>query len=134
MSVDGTVALKTPKKWLASMVGYDLPLNLDGRDMRLVIPLAYKNADIAVDGRYLSNGKKYVPLPKWIWAFLFPIGLLVVTGGFIGAFTGILGFFVCQKAAKSSLNTLFRVLICIGIMVLAWILYAAIVVVFGLIF
>jgi hypothetical protein len=123
LSVDGAAALRAPKKWLASLTGYDLPFKLDGKDMRLVIPPNGKNADVAADGLYLSSGKKYVPLPKWIWAFLFPILVLVITGGAIGALCGLAGFSVCQKASKSSLNTPLRVAVCIGIMALAFALY-----------
>jgi hypothetical protein len=71
----------------------------------------------------LTSGKKYVPLPKWIWAFLVPIFFLIISGGFIGAVFGLLGFSVCQKVARSSLNTVIRIIICIGVMFVAWLLY-----------
>jgi len=131
LSADGAVLLKAPRKWLPALFGidYDLPFNLDGQELRLIVSPNYKKADIVSDGRYLSNGKKYAPLPKWIWAFLIPILPLIFLGGAFGALSGILGFVFCQKAAKSSLKTPIRVIICIGIMALAFALYFGIAVV-----
>jgi hypothetical protein len=134
LSADGAHLLnyptKAPKKWLAAFIGYDVPFQLEGKDLRLVIPASMQNVDIAADGFYLNSGKKYVPLPKWIWAFLAPILLLIITGGFIGAIFGLLGFSVCQKVAKSSLNVIIRIIICIGVMVIAWLLYSGLTLLF----
>ena len=122
--VDGTVKLTAPVKWLSAFAGYDLPFELDGRELRLIISQNNKNVDIVADGHYLSNGKKYVALPKWVWAFLALLVPLAVTGGALGAICGVAGFSICTAVAKSSLNTIVRVILCVVIMSLAWVVYS----------
>ena len=131
LSVDGETRLSAPTKWRSLLAGYDLPFELNGRNLRLIISPDNKNVDIVADGRYLSNGKAYFPLPKWSWAFLFPIIPIALMGGALGALCGVLGFSFCIRVAKTSMNVALRVILCLAITALAWVAYFALALIFA---
>ncbi|MDR1246211.1 MAG: hypothetical protein LBK57_04190 [Clostridiales Family XIII bacterium] len=126
LSVDGAVQLSFPAKWSSFRSGgYDMPFNLNGRDVRLVISLSGK-PDIVADGYRLSNGKPYIPLPKWSWIFGIQVLILIFTGGAVGALCGVAGFGFCAKVSVMSIHVALRAVLCVIISILAWALYLAI--------
>jgi hypothetical protein len=123
LRVDGEIRLSFPAKWSSIFSdGYDVPFSLNGRDARLVVLMNGK-ADIVVDGRRLSNGKPYVPMPGWAWVFGVQVIILGVMGGALGALCGLAGFSVCVRVSRTSLHAALRVLLGVVISILAWAVY-----------
>jgi hypothetical protein len=126
LSVDGTVRLSFPAKWSSFISGgYDMPFNLNGREVRLIVPL-YGKPDIVADGHRLSNGKPYIPLPKWSWIFGIQVLIFIFMGGVVGALCGAAGFSFCARVSVTPIHVALRAVLCVIISVLAWALYLAI--------
>ena len=125
LTVDGEVSLEARSKWYSSLIGGDdFPFSHYGHELRLTTDGT--DFDVVKDGVYLGSGKKYVPAPKWIWAFIIALVPLVFVGGAIGAIFGLVGAAICAKVAKSAINTVLRVLLCLLITGLSWVGYLVI--------
>ena len=115
-------------------LGFDEPFNLDGKEARLVINS--KKPDIVVDGVLLQSGETYVPAPVWSVVFIILCGLLPIIslGGLIPAVLGIGGATICGAVAKASMPGFLRVLICLLITLVVWIIAIVVLGVFAVIF
>ncbi|MCL2537096.1 MAG: hypothetical protein FWE51_02300 [Coriobacteriia bacterium] len=112
--------------FLSWMFGYDEPVNILGRDMKLV---ATKDGmDLAYDGSFLASGKDYNARPSWVWIFVVLCISLVFLGGMLGGAIGFLGSAVCISVSKQSTPTFNRVLTCVFVTILTW----AVLIVIGL--
>lgn len=123
LTVNGTQTIEIPMK--PSFWNFEAPVEIDGKQARLVLITGFtkSRADLVVNGRYLSTGAEYRPMPKWVWAFLVPLAPLVVAGGALGAMIGVLGFWFCTSVAKGRRGVALRVLSCLGIAALAWVAF-----------
>ena len=102
------------------VLGFDEEINLDGKPARLV--LENQEPDVAVGGIYLRSGKEYVRAPVWVLVFAIACLALVVVGGLIGGIFGVLGSMACVAVAKRPMPTLVKMLICLGISIVAWVI------------
>jgi len=121
--IDGVVALSVQPRWTESFSGADYPFTFNGYEMRLIIAGANGNAELVVDGHNLSTGKPYKPQPKWVWIFAVQVFVLGYMGGILGALCGIGGALIGYKVARSNMNTVVRLLICLVIIALSWLAY-----------
>jgi hypothetical protein len=135
LRVDEEIRLSFPAKWSSFFSGgYDVAFTLNGRDVRLVVLMNGK-ADIVADGRRLSDGKPYVPMPGWSWIFGIQVIILGIMGGALGVLCGLAGFSACVRVARTALHTVLRVLLCVIFSALAWVVYIVIgFIVIGLIY
>ena len=110
-----------------AFVGMDLPIDIAGKECRFV--LIGNKADIAVDGTYIDSKKLYVPLksmPWWTWIFVIVcIAIPIVSlGGALPVVIALLCSIWCVRVSVSpNIRTAIKVLCCLGILVLAWILF-----------
>lgn len=108
---------------MSSILGFDEAFMLDGMEARLVIQK--KKPDIVLNGTFLQSGKAYVQRPAWVMVFfviciLIPI---VSLGGALPALFGLGGAGLCVSVSKTSLSVFIKVILCIGISLLAWFLW-----------
>jgi len=109
--------------FISALLGFDEKFTFEGREARLVIE---KNKpDVIIDGVYLQSGKNYIKRPAWVLVFaiiciLIPI---VSLGGALPFVIGFLGATLCVSVSKSSLPTAARVILCLVITVIAWLLW-----------
>ena len=128
LTVDGTETT-LPRKAMRNFTGTDYPVLIGGRECQLRI--AGSKADIAVDGYFSDSGKPYTPLGKvpwwgWVFAVLCFMVPIVSRGGALPVLIGLLGAMGCTKVSVSpDLSVPFRVLCCLGITVLVWIAFIA---------
>ena len=86
--------------------------------------------DLFIDGKSFSTGKSYTPLPPipfWLWFVAFACGIIPIIslGGAIPALLGVGGATICLSQCRDESKTIqVRVIICIGITILVWVLFA----------
>jgi len=121
LTVNGTpIPLK--RGFLSFILWFDEKFTFDGIDARLVIE---KKPDIVVDGIYVRSGKRYVERPMWslvlaVICFLVPT---ILSGfGALPTIFGFIGAMLCVYAARTSLPAGARVALCVGIMLLTWVI------------
>jgi len=90
--------------------------------------------DLAIDGNSVTTGKSLTalpPIPGWTWLFVIACGVipLIALGGALPIVLGFGGAAGCIVTARDTSKTMgVRVAICVGITVLVWILFAALVI------
>nr|WP_319489335.1 hypothetical protein [uncultured Caproiciproducens sp.] len=94
--------IKLDRKPFQSFAGLDQPINFGGKEARFV--LIGNKVDIAIDGKYLSSRKAYMPLksiPGWVWIFVVACALIpiVALGGAIPALLGVAGAIAILRVA-----------------------------------
>ncbi len=128
LTVNGE-GIKLDRKPFQSFTGLDQPINLGGKEVRFV--LIGNKADIAIDGKYLSNGKAYLPLksiPGWVWIFVVACALIPIAahGGAIPALLGVAGAIaVLRVAILPKLKSGIKLLIYFCITIVDWAIFIA---------
>ncbi|MDR0570928.1 MAG: hypothetical protein LBG71_06900 [Clostridiales Family XIII bacterium] len=120
--VDGRIKLQRRLTLMESFTEGTFPFQLDGREMLLIS--SHYGSHIVIDGKSLSDGREYVPFPKWSCIFLLPAIFLIILGGALGGMCGMVAFAVCVRVAKNSaLHKAARIACCIAIMLASWVVY-----------
>lgn len=111
---------------LQGLVGIDAPFDIGGKQLQFV--RTGQKADIAMDGVFIDSNKEYQPIgkvPWWGWIFVV-LGLAIPVAALGGALPFLIGFgdaIICARiSVKRGMNTVVKVLICLGVTILAWIL------------
>jgi hypothetical protein len=90
--------------------------------------------DIFVNGVSKSTGQPYIPLPPipwWLWIFIVACGSMPIIsmGGAIPAVLGLGGAAICLSQGRNTKIPInFRILICIGVTIAAWLLYLVLII------
>ncbi|MCL2253177.1 MAG: hypothetical protein FWC09_01910 [Lachnospiraceae bacterium] len=114
--------------FLSSLLGLDEKFDFDGKEARIV--MVKGQPDIVINDTYLKSGKPYIARPAWaivfaILCFAIPV---VSLGGAIPIVLGFAGAALCVTVSKSSLSMAVRLILCILITVVAWVLWFALIV------
>ena len=104
--------------FLSMMFGFDEPLTIDGKEMRLMA--ARGGMDIAYGDNFLISGKAYVPRPFWVWIFVVINISLVFMIGFLGGAIGFIGSALCLSVSRTNFPALMRIGVCVFMTILAW--------------
>ena len=123
--------IRVKKSFISLILGFDEKFPLDTKEARLVIQ--HGVADIAVDGQFLISEKTYRKRPAWVLIFavlclslIWFAGFLGLVDNFMGAsgwVFGTLGMMACVRVSKADLPTAVRMLFCLGIVFLTWLLW-----------
>lgn len=113
-------------KFAYDYVGMDVPVEIGGKECRLV--MAGGDADLAVDGVFISSGEPYEPLakmPKWNWIFIVAcVAIFAVSGGgALPVLCAMLGAMFCTRVACSKKPLGAKIISCIGITGAAWLIW-----------
>ena len=92
-------------------------IQIFGRDATLVITSGAP--DIVIDGILMRTDKRWVKPPKWMFAFVAPL-LPLFMGGAVGGILLVFGVYGLLWAAQQNVPVLIRLLICLGVVLLAW--------------
>jgi len=122
VTVDGTetVVKPTMQQNMLGVVDHTLPLG--GKTCHLVV--MGRQADLAVDGQYLTSKRPYLPYlkrPKWVWIFWILCAAVCLGGGALPWLIGMTAAVQCGRTAVSPyIDERTKLLTCIGITVAAW--------------
>lgn len=122
ITVDGEESVIKPQGQQALLGLVDHTLPIGDKTCHLVVG---RQADLAVDGQYLTSKRPYLPYmkrPKWVWIFwILCIGVCI--GG--GALPWLIGLTAALQCGRTSVSPYIeiktKVLTCIGITVTAWV-------------
>ncbi len=124
-------------KGFQSMAGIDVPIMIGDKEIRFV--RVGSKPDLAVNGVYLDSGKEYHPIGKvpwwsWVFAVLCIFIPIVAMGGGLPFLIGFGGAMVCVRTSVNpKMKTIGKVLLSLGVVILAWILFAVLMVAMGMI-
>lgn len=130
--LDGRLLPKTEVKSTQSLLGnndYEFAIGAhQGKVITRSNLLSY-TYDPAIDNKSVATGLPIAPLPPipvWAWIFVIACGLIpfVALGGAIPILLGLGGVSICLALARDTARSVVaRVAMCIGVTLLAWILY-----------
>ena len=115
---------KIKPSFKSMILGFDEPFAFDGFKARLVVK--GKLPDVAVNGILLQSQKPYVMTPWWVMLFGLPLLALLVAGGAIGGGLGAIGFMICVAISKRKLPSIVKIILCIVVVALFWLIYSVI--------
>jgi len=109
--------------FVSSVIGFDEKFDLEGKEARLV--MVKNEPDIVVDDVFLRSGKNYVQRPAWAMVFIVACILIPIIslGGALPIVLGFGGAGACVAVSKTSLTNIVRIILCIAITILAWVLW-----------
>jgi hypothetical protein len=123
ITVDGTETVVKPQGAQAMLGLTDHTLSVGDKTCHLVV--LGRQADLAVDGQYLTSKRPYLPYmkrPKWVWIFWVLCIAVCIGGGAIPWLIGLTAAVQCGRTSVSPyIETRSKVLTCIGITVAAWV-------------
>lgn len=123
LRVNDEQSIEIPVKFFGSYTDYDTPIEINGKPAHFVLGGLFNNRpDIVAEGRYLSTGAPYRPVPRWAWVFLVPLVPMMFLGA-LGVPACFLGLWFCTRAARIRGTTALRVLACLGVAALTWAVY-----------
>lgn len=123
ITVDGQESVIRPKgqQSMLGLVDHTLPVG----DKTCHLVVMGRQADLAVDGQYLTSGRPYLPYmkrPKWVWIFWILCIAVCIGGGALPWLIGLTAALQCGRTSVSPyIETKTKVLTCIGITVAAWV-------------
>lgn len=123
ITVDGEESVIKPQgqQALLGLVDHTLPIG----DKTCPLVVMDRQADLAVDGQYLTSKRPYLPYmkrPKWVWIFWIPCIGVCIGGGALPWLIGLTAALQCGRTSVSPyIETKTKVLTCIGITVAAWV-------------
>jgi hypothetical protein len=111
--------------------GSETPFQINGHSGNVLvrtngITFSY---DVILDGRSLGTGqqvKPSTPRPGWSWLFIIACGVIPIVslGGVIPVIIGIGGAFGCARISRNaSFSITQKVIFCIGVTILCWVLF-----------
>lgn len=122
ITVDGTETVVKPQgsQALLGLVDHTIPVG----DKTCHLVVMGRQADLAVDGQYLTGKRPYLPdrkRPKWVWIFWILCIGVCIGGGALPWIIGLTAAIQCGRISVSPyIETKAKVLTCIGITVAAW--------------
>lgn len=136
ITVDGqeTVVKPQGQQNMLGLVDHTLPVG----DKTCHLVVMGRQADLAVDGQYLTSQRPYLPYtkrPKWVWIFWILCVLVCAGGGAIPWIIGLTAAVQCGRTSVSPyIETKTKVFTCIGITLAAWAALFVVSLVFTLLF
>ena len=134
ITVDGEERIVKPRG-AQNMTGLiDHTLAVGDKTCHLVV--MGRQADLAVDGQYLTSRRPYLPYlkrPKWVWIFWVLCIGVCIGGGALPWLIGLTAAIQCGRTSVSPyIDNKTKLLTCIGITVAAWVALFAVSFVFAL--
>ncbi len=122
ITIDGAETVVKPRSQqvMTGIIDHTLPVG--GKTCHLVV--MGQQADLAVDGQYLTAKRPYLPYrtrPKWVWIFWILCLAVGAMGGALPWLIGLTAAIQCGRTAVSPyIDEKKKLRICIGITVAAW--------------